>query len=70
MNWIKCEDRLPEPGTEVLVWIDGHRGPSWRNNYALVAYLTQNGSWTEERHPSHILVGVVMWAEIEIPEQS
>ena len=63
------KDSTPDPFEEVLVWVDGHRGPSWRNNHALVAYMDYNGNWREERHPSKEgLVGVIMWTEIEIPE--
>lgn len=69
MEWINCEEQLPEPATEVLVWVDGHRGPSWRNNYALVAYLSSDGNWYEERHfRTGPLVGVLAWAEIEFPD--
>lgn len=39
--WHSVNDKLPELGVEVLVWIDGHRGPSERNNFALVAYRTK-----------------------------
>lgn len=67
--WIECNQRLPEPMTEVLVWIDGHRGPSWKNNHALVAYMSPTGEWFEERHPSQEpLVGVYLWAPITEPD--
>ena len=69
MRWINCSDALPKPMEEVLVWVDGARGPSWRNNHALVAYLSYAGNWFEERHPSiEPLQGVIKWAEIVIPE--
>lgn len=68
MNWIECKKELPAPMTEVLVWINGHRGPMWRNNHALVAYMTPAGEWFEERHPSREpLAGVCMWATIMLP---
>ena len=71
MNWTDCSQALPEPWVEVLVWIDGHRGPSWRNNHALVAYMNDQGLWFEERHPSREpLVGVVKWAGIQIPQEN
>jgi hypothetical protein len=48
--------------TEVLVLVDGHRSPSWRNSYQLVAYMALDGTWWEERHPSAgPLIGVVAW---------
>lgn len=44
------------------MWIDGHRGPAWSNNYPLVAYLESDGEWYEERHfHDGPLVGVVAW---------
>jgi hypothetical protein len=68
MYWSDCRDVLPEPMTEVLVWIDGKRGPQWRNNHPLVAYLAPNGEWFEERHREcGPLIGVLCWSEIEIP---
>jgi len=67
-NWTECKLKLPEPMTEVLVWIDGKRGPSWKNNHALVAYMAPTGEWFEERHPSRDpLAGVLMWAPITDP---
>lgn len=50
MQWVSVKDKLPETGVEVLVEVDGHRGPSWRNNHNLVAFLTKSGCWIEERH--------------------
>ena len=68
MRWIDAKTELPPHGEEVLVWIDGHRGPSWGNNYALVAYMTRAGDWFEERHRmAEALVGVTHWARIERP---
>lgn len=68
VNWTECKLKLPEPMTEVLVWIDGKRGPSWKNNHALVAYMAPTGEWFEERHPSRDpLAGVLMWAPITDP---
>jgi hypothetical protein len=68
MKWINIKDELPECGIEVLVWINGHRNPAWRNNYALVAYF-EGGKFWEERHPSkEPLIGIIKWAEIKIPE--
>ena len=67
-GWIPYPAFSPEPFEEVVVWIDGHRGPSWRNNHALVAYLDRDGFWWEERHPSQEpLSGVLLWARIRLP---
>lgn len=70
MKWHNIADGdLPGFGKEVLVWIDGHRGPAWRNHYALVAYREANGEFYEERHFNDgPLIGVEKWAEISIPE--
>ena len=69
MVWNDCKKELPETGIEVLVLVDGHRGPAWRNNYALVAYLSMWGDWWEERHSSEeSLQGVIKWAHIPYPE--
>jgi len=67
MNWINCKEKLPPIGEEVLVWVDGHRGPAWKNNHALVAYRNTNGNWYEERHHDHPLYGVLKWTEIIEP---
>ena len=67
--WHKCIDRMPEQEDEVLVWIDGHRGPAWRNSHALVAYVDLNGNWCEQRHPAcETLAGVIAWAHIDEPD--
>lgn len=66
-EWVDCRDSLPEPYTEVLVWVDGHRGPDWKNNHALVAYRTQGGKWFEERHCEQELIGVIKWTPIYEP---
>lgn len=69
LTWNWCKDRLPEREDEVLVWVDGHRGPAWRNNHALVAYLDLHGDWREERHPTREpLAGVIAWAHIDEPD--
>jgi hypothetical protein len=65
MIWNDCKLCKPGPMTEVLVWIDGKRGSSWKNNHALVAYMAPTGEWFEERHPSRDpLVGVIAWTPI------
>lgn len=66
--WTPVTDALPEAMEEVLVWVDGHRGPSWRNNHALVAYLGEDGQWYEERHlDCGAIAGVLMWMPIYPP---
>jgi hypothetical protein len=68
MRWYNLADKTPPELEEVLVWIDGHRGAGWRNNHALVAYLSRGHFW-EERHPNkEPLVGVIKWAKISIPK--
>lgn len=64
-QWTRLQDGLPGPGIEVLVWVDGHRGPAWSNHYALVAYVDVGGRWWEERH-SLPLDGVEAW--MPLPE--
>lgn len=67
MIWYKVEEDLPPYGEEVLVWVDGHRGASWSNNYAVVAYRSNtNGKFYEERHGNEV-IGVVKWARFSIP---
>lgn len=61
-KWVSMKDRAPEPYTEVLVQIDGHRGSMWCNLIPLVAYMNELGDWYEERHPSkEPLQGVMAW---------
>lgn len=64
MGWIDVNDSLHPvpPMVEVLVKVDGHRGPLWRNTHLLVAYQDRLGNWWEERHPSREpLFGVLAW---------
>jgi len=68
MKWFDIKECLPPMGEEVLVWVDGHRGSSWRNNYALVCYRSSyNGMFYEERHDGVPVTGILYWAEIEPP---
>ena len=63
--WIPVTERMPPQGDEVLVLVDGHRGPSWSNRYPLVAYRTFSRQWYEERHPdAEPVVGVTHWMPI------
>lgn len=67
-EWHDIKEVLPPIGEEVLVWIDGHRGPAWRNNHALVAFRGENGNFYEERHISDgPLIGIIKWQRIVIP---
>lgn len=62
MEWLPFPNYHPAPMTEVIVWVDGHRGPAWRNNHHLIAYMDMHGDWWEERHPSsEPLTGVMAW---------
>lgn len=71
MIWNDCRLSKPEPYAEVLVWIDGKRGTAWKDNHALVAYMTQAGEWFEERHPSREpLAGVIAWTPILDPDDN
>lgn len=70
MKWIDIKTKKPDSHKEVLVWIDGHRGPSWSNNYPLVAYMESDGNFYEERHFDKPIIGVLFWSEIEIPRQA
>lgn len=65
-GWIKFSERMPECYVEVLVYVNGHRGPSWGNNHCLVAYLGIT-SWWEERHDLHPLIGVTHWRPLPEP---
>jgi len=70
-EWHDVSEFHPDPGEEVLVLVDGHRGPSWRNNYARVAYLTQNKNskweWRDERNDC-VIEPVIKWKYIKYPE--
>lgn len=61
MTWKHITHELPPTGEEVLVLVDGHRGPSWSNTYCLVAYKANNGSFYEERHNEEPVQGVIGW---------
>lgn len=63
-GWILLDDTKPEIGEEVLILIDGHRGPSWCNTYQLVAYLGSDGLFHEERHDVDTVAGVFAWREL------
>jgi len=60
-NWINIKQRKPKNGEEVLVVVDGHRGPAWSNTYCQVAYRSEyDGNFYEERHQQPV-VGVTHW---------
>ncbi len=61
-EWISVKDALPEPTTEVLVAIDGHRGPSWSNTIMLVAYMSAaDHKFYEEQHDKSEPLDVSFW---------
>jgi len=61
MKWNDINKVKPEYGEEVLVVVDGHRGPAWSNTYCQVAYRNEpNGNFYEERHAQPV-VGVTHW---------
>lgn len=67
-EWISVKERLPEIGEEVLVEVDGHRGPAWRNNHNLIAYLASDRkTFYEERHDEKPLHGVTHWMHLPDP---
>ena len=68
MKWTYLKDGRPPIAEEVLVEVEGHRGPAWRNNHYLVAYLGSDGNFWEERHPSDEPLPVIKWARIEEEE--
>lgn len=68
MKWTYIKDGLPEIAEEVLVEVDGHRGPAWRNNHNLVAFRDRDGHFWEERHPSNKPLPVIKWSRIEVEE--
>ena len=69
-QWIKLADEKPDHNTEVLVWVDGHRNPNWRNNYAVVAYLDNNDDFHEETHDDRdTLYGVIYWMPLPKPPE-
>jgi len=71
MKWFDCKNVMPSICEEVLVWVDGYRGPAWGNNHALVAYVGHDGKWYEERHREDgPLIGVIMWSPIITPNCS
>ena len=66
MEWKNYPENKPQYNEEVLVWVDGKRGPSWSNNYPLVAYFSTNNKFYEERHDTEV-IGVIKFCRIEIP---
>lgn len=69
-DWISTNDQLPESFEEVLIIVDGHRGPSWRNNFPLVAYRDAYGDWRQERNPDFGPIQndtVLFWHPITYP---
>lgn len=69
--WIDVNESLPEPGDEVLVAIDFHRGPQWSNTIMLVAFFSEyDRKFHEEQHPEHdsaALEFVTRWMPLPEP---
>lgn len=66
--WIDIKVEKPQPFTEVLLEIDGHRNPMWRNNYNVVAYMDLGGDFHEERHENIIpLESILFWTPLPSP---
>lgn len=68
--WYKVSDKKPVPMVEVLVEIDGHRNSMWRNNHNLVAYMSTDGNFYEERHKSNTPLNVTHWMDLPTPPQN
>ena len=70
-RWISVEERVPETGEEVIVCVDGHRGPAWSNRYQLVAFRgAVSEQWLQERHESaKPVVGVTHWMPLPAPPE-
>lgn len=66
-KWISIKETRPKPEIEVLVEVDGHRSPAWRNNHNLVAYMDRTGLFWEERHPSENPLPVLYWMPLPDP---
>jgi hypothetical protein len=70
MKWINVKDKLPSGfgyAEEVLVWIDGHRSPSFSNNHATVAYQDGDGNW-HSYYTREPLAGIVVaWMPLPKP---
>lgn len=70
MNWKNIKYFKPEPFTEVLVLISGHRTSNWSNTYTLVAFLNDLGNWQQWQQGGQPIEGVIAWTEINIPENA
>jgi hypothetical protein len=44
-KWINIKKKKPLPDTEVLVRVDGHRGPSYCNVFCMVAFMWEDGEF-------------------------
>jgi hypothetical protein len=52
MEWIKCSERMPDKGKEVLVWArwdwDGMAGEKCTQPYAALVAVYEDHPWDEE----------------------
>jgi len=67
-NWIRCEDRLPEEGTRVLVWLPHSITKAdiftfWGKNDPILPWYDDNNAWRRMEETSH-------WSPIEPPKEA
>lgn len=69
-EWISVSKERPNRGEEVLVRIDGHRGPSWSNTSHRVAYWWYD-EWVEQGREldDDSLIGVTHWMPLPPPPE-
>lgn len=64
-DWIPVLETLPPIGEEVFLWINGHRSPSFTNNYPAVGYLWYDGTFLT--YDNEVLIGITHWKKITAP---
>ena len=62
MTWRRCSEEMPEPGTEVLVWLANNCG-------AAVAYLDKCGWYDSRNDDRPIRTRVLFWQPITPPDE-